>query len=316
LREPVITGKYARSFYQPTLEKKTGARAHLIARAAALQQFFQLRLYAALIAHNTGELPRTLTLLCLGSADAIDMACDADGAARAVNDVAAAYEGMAAAFAAGVYAPLGAQNSKTKALCKFCSFKAECPAFNSGGSVPAKRGPVPTAVEATNAPIASGSAVAVAAPASAAPVAVALDAVAETASAPGLQALPPLPAAWLGVLGAEPSKPYFQKLNGFLAAAHASGKAVYPPRDSVFAALEACGGGPAGVRVVILGQDPYHGAGQGHGLAFSVRKGVARPPSLRNLLAEAKACGELNDDDGASERHARGISRARESPPR
>ncbi len=59
---------------------------------------------------------------------------------------------------------------------------------------------------------------------------------------------------------------------------------VYPAADDVFAALELC---PfAEVRVVILGQDPYHGPGQAHGLAFSVRSGVPLPPSLRNLFKE------------------------------
>jgi uracil-DNA glycosylase len=59
---------------------------------------------------------------------------------------------------------------------------------------------------------------------------------------------------------------------------------VYPPADDVFAALRLT---PlAAVRAVIIGQDPYHGAGQAHGLAFSVPAGIARPPSLRNILAE------------------------------
>lgn len=59
---------------------------------------------------------------------------------------------------------------------------------------------------------------------------------------------------------------------------------VYPPPGEVFAAFELC---PVDrVRVVVLGQDPYHGPGQAHGLAFSVRRGVAVPPSLRNLFKE------------------------------
>ncbi|MFV0423818.1 uracil-DNA glycosylase [Oleidesulfovibrio sp.] len=63
---------------------------------------------------------------------------------------------------------------------------------------------------------------------------------------------------------------------------------VYPPAGQVFAALHRT---PlANVHVVIVGQDPYHGAGQAHGLAFSVPQGVKPPPSLRNVLKEAAAC--------------------------
>jgi len=69
-------------------------------------------------------------------------------------------------------------------------------------------------------------------------------------------------------------------------------KTVYPPREKVFAALEKTT--PQDVRVVILGQDPYHEAGQAHGLAFSVPAGVKYPPSLRNIFTE------LKDDLGLS----------------
>ncbi|MFW5950894.1 MAG: uracil-DNA glycosylase, partial [Gemmatimonadota bacterium] len=68
-------------------------------------------------------------------------------------------------------------------------------------------------------------------------------------------------------------------------------RTVYPPRADVFRALELTG--LRDVRVVLLGQDPYHGPGQAHGLAFSVRPGVTPPPSLRNLFRE------LHDDTGA-----------------
>ena len=62
------------------------------------------------------------------------------------------------------------------------------------------------------------------------------------------------------------------------------GLTIYPPRKDIFTALNLC---PFdSVRVVIVGQDPYHGAGQGHGLAFSVRKGVRPPPSLKNIIRE------------------------------
>jgi len=90
--------------------------------------------------------------------------------------------------------------------------------------------------------------------------------------------LPPIPAAWEAAVGAETRKPYFRALDGFLAL-EAARKRVYPPREEIFAALSSVA--PQDVRVVILGQDPYHGAGQGHGLAFSVKKGIATPPSLR-----------------------------------
>jgi uracil-DNA glycosylase len=94
-----------------------------------------------------------------------------------------------------------------------------------------------------------------------------------------------LPASWQPVLGAELGKPYFQRLTEFVEAERAAGP-VYPPREEVFAALEAT---PFDrVRVLILGQDPYHGPGQGHGLCFSVRPGVKTPPSLRNVFRELK----------------------------
>ena len=60
---------------------------------------------------------------------------------------------------------------------------------------------------------------------------------------------------------------------------------VFPPKDKIFSAFTACPFDK--VRVVVLGQDPYHGPGQAHGLAFSVEKGIAIPPSLRNMIKEA-----------------------------
>lgn len=75
-----------------------------------------------------------------------------------------------------------------------------------------------------------------------------------------------------------------QHLRRFLAREKAAGVEVYPPGAEIFAALDAT---PlAGVRVVIIGQDPYHGPGQAHGLCFSVRPGVPEPPSLLNIYAE------------------------------
>lgn len=92
-----------------------------------------------------------------------------------------------------------------------------------------------------------------------------------------------LPGSWQDVLAAELDKPYFKELTAFVEEERARGP-VYPPPKEVFAALDAT---PyEQVRVVILGQDPYHGEGQGHGLCFSVRPGVRIPPSLRNIFKE------------------------------
>jgi uracil-DNA glycosylase len=94
---------------------------------------------------------------------------------------------------------------------------------------------------------------------------------------------------WNPVLRAEFAKPYWQELQRFVATERARGT-VYPPHEDVFAALHLT---PyESVKVLILGQDPYHGAGQAHGLCFSVREGVVQPPSLVNILAE------LRDDLG------------------
>ncbi|MEU6084845.1 uracil-DNA glycosylase [Streptomyces sp. NPDC047108] len=94
-----------------------------------------------------------------------------------------------------------------------------------------------------------------------------------------------LPESWRGVLGEELEKPYFTELIEFVEKERADGP-VYPPRAEVFAALEAT---PFDrVKVLVLGQDPYHGEGQGHGLCFSVRPGVRTPPSLRNIYKELR----------------------------
>lgn len=91
---------------------------------------------------------------------------------------------------------------------------------------------------------------------------------------------------WNPVLAAELAKPYWAPLQEFVAAERAAGP-VYPPKDEVFAALHLT---PfASARVLILGQDPYHGPGQAHGLCFSVRPDVAVPPSLVNIFKELDA---------------------------
>lgn len=91
---------------------------------------------------------------------------------------------------------------------------------------------------------------------------------------------------WNPVLRGEFAKPYWAELQQFVAAER--GRAtVYPAPDEVFAALHLT---PyADVKVVILGQDPYHGPNQAHGLCFSVRPGVPPPPSLQNIFTELEA---------------------------
>nr|WP_206374534.1 uracil-DNA glycosylase [Sneathiella chinensis] len=90
--------------------------------------------------------------------------------------------------------------------------------------------------------------------------------------------------SWRSILGAEFDKPYMQQLEKFLTAEEQAGKRIFPDGQAVFSAFNATPFGA--VKVVILGQDPYHGPGQAHGLSFSVRKGVPIPPSLRNIYKE------------------------------
>lgn len=89
---------------------------------------------------------------------------------------------------------------------------------------------------------------------------------------------------WLNHLKSEFQEPYMESLSAFLRAEKASGKIVYPQGKNIFAALN-CTPLDA-VKVVIIGQDPYHGPGQAHGLSFSVPHGIAIPPSLRNIYKE------------------------------
>ncbi|MBS2545677.1 uracil-DNA glycosylase [Catenulispora sp. NL8] len=92
-----------------------------------------------------------------------------------------------------------------------------------------------------------------------------------------------IPASWAPVLAAETEQPYFADLEAFLKTERAEHQ-VFPPEDEVFAALEAT---PyQDVKVVLIGQDPYHDDGQAHGMCFSVRPGVRIPPSLRNMYKE------------------------------
>jgi uracil-DNA glycosylase len=95
--------------------------------------------------------------------------------------------------------------------------------------------------------------------------------------------VPTLPRSWAEALAAEFEAPYFQALSAFVDGERAA-SAVFPPENEVFAALEKTPLDSA--RVVLLGQDPYHGSGQAHGLCLSVRPGVAPPPSLVNMFKE------------------------------
>ncbi len=89
--------------------------------------------------------------------------------------------------------------------------------------------------------------------------------------------------SWKSRLHEEFGKPYFKELAAFVRGAYV-GKTVYPPPKCVFNALDAVAF--EDVRVVVLGQDPYHGPGQAHGLCFSVPDGVPKPPSLQNIFKE------------------------------
>jgi uracil-DNA glycosylase len=91
-------------------------------------------------------------------------------------------------------------------------------------------------------------------------------------------------ADWAEVLKAEFDMPYFEALVAFLKNEKESGQVIYPPGSQIFAAFDIT---PFdSVKVVILGQDPYHGPGQAHGLCFSVAAGVPPPPSLINIYKE------------------------------
>ncbi len=94
---------------------------------------------------------------------------------------------------------------------------------------------------------------------------------------------------WLEAIGDEFKKPYYKELYDFVKAEYST-TAVYPPSDDIFNALHLTA--LKDVKVLVLGQDPYHGANQAHGLSFSVLPGQKIPPSLRNIYQE------LHDDLG------------------
>jgi uracil-DNA glycosylase len=93
--------------------------------------------------------------------------------------------------------------------------------------------------------------------------------------------------SWKAELAGEFDKPYMQSLRQFLLQEKQQGQQVFPPGSQIFNALNTTPFDK--VRVVILGQDPYHGPGQAHGLCFSVQQGVAVPPSLQNIYKELHA---------------------------
>ncbi len=101
---------------------------------------------------------------------------------------------------------------------------------------------------------------------------------------------PKLEESWLEVLKDEFKQPYFVALKKFLVKEKADGQVIYPPGPLIFNAFNSLPFDK--VKVVILGQDPYHGPGQAHGLSFSVQDGVRVPPSLKNIYKE------INDDLG------------------
>ncbi|MCX5212747.1 uracil-DNA glycosylase [Kitasatospora sp. NBC_00240] len=95
-----------------------------------------------------------------------------------------------------------------------------------------------------------------------------------------------LPESWRGVLADEAGKPYFAELAAFVADQRAEHQ-VFPPAGQEFSALDATPYDK--VRVLVLGQDPYHDDNQAHGMSFSVLPGVKTPPSLRNIFKELDA---------------------------
>ena len=96
-----------------------------------------------------------------------------------------------------------------------------------------------------------------------------------------------LDSSWRKAMGGELEQPYMAQLGEFLLVQKAAGKVIYPPSSEWFAAFDTTPFDK--VRVVILGQDPYHGPGQAHGLCFSVLPGIKVPPSLANIYKELEA---------------------------
>ncbi len=110
------------------------------------------------------------------------------------------------------------------------------------------------------------------------------------------------PESWRECFEAESHKEYFRELDEFITEEYRT-RVVFPPREQLFRAFELCA--PDEVKVVIVGQDPYHGEGQANGLSFSVASGVKYPPSLRNIFKEVADCGYTAEpESGELERWA------------
>jgi uracil-DNA glycosylase len=110
--------------------------------------------------------------------------------------------------------------------------------------------------------------------------------------------------SWTTYLGQEFLRPYMQELLDFLKSEKAEGKKIYPEEARIFEAFNLTPFDK--VRVVIIGQDPYHGEGQAHGLCFSVKKGIKHPPSLTNISKELKSDLNVNlPNDGQLDSWAR-----------
>jgi uracil-DNA glycosylase len=102
-----------------------------------------------------------------------------------------------------------------------------------------------------------------------------------------MQIEPFIDASWMKELSLELSKNYIKELKDFLLSEQSKNKIIYPPSNNIFSSLQLT---PLNkVKVVIIGQDPYHGKGQANGLAFSVDKDITIPPSLKNIFKEIKS---------------------------
>lgn len=111
-----------------------------------------------------------------------------------------------------------------------------------------------------------------------------------------------LPQCWKQKLNTEFEKDYFKDLIQFVDEEYKS-RIVFPDRNKVFAAFDACK--MADLKVVIIGQDPYHGKGQANGLCFSINQGITSPPSLSNIFKEIKAEGiDIDSSNGDLSRWA------------
>lgn len=93
--------------------------------------------------------------------------------------------------------------------------------------------------------------------------------------------------SWSQALHEEASKPYFEKLDQSISKQAQSGQTFYPPLDEIFSAFKLTD--LNSTKIIILGQDPYHGPGQAHGLSFSVKKNTPLPPSLKNIYKELES---------------------------